>query len=433
MTEEIQRRETIAVAGALTVEAVVSRVAMVQQIMKTVMKEDVHYGVIPGCNKPSLLKPGAETLGMAFQLRPEYEIEVTNLPNNHKEYVIKCSLYSIETGNLVGSGVGSCSTMEAKYRYRQETRKCPECGVEAIIKGKESYGGGWLCWKKKEGCGAKFKDGDKTIEGQVVGRIENPDLADINNTVLKMGKKRAHIDATLTATAASDIFTQDIEDLPAHMINRKPVNAEAVVIETVVQDNDMPWSEDSTPLKDLELWMKGHYHDRQTEALDMLEKAFGTRKWSEVKELPAERIEAGLKQMKLWIDGEPAEEPKKGPLKDTVETLLKKGNLIDAGAAEGEQRKGDSRGKQPFAKVVRLSPEEEKALLRYQDAKNVSAGGLTKCIRACFYPTDDDPCDIMRAVREYKNDPEHKKDIRYGAELLAEWYRKTRGVTDENI
>jgi hypothetical protein len=28
-----------------------------------------------------------------------------------------------------------------------------------------------------------------------------------------MAKKRAHIDATLTATAASDIFTQDIEDM----------------------------------------------------------------------------------------------------------------------------------------------------------------------------------------------------------------------------
>jgi hypothetical protein len=28
-----------------------------------------------------------------------------------------------------------------------------------------------------------------------------------------MAKKRAHIDAVLTCTAASDIFTQDIEDI----------------------------------------------------------------------------------------------------------------------------------------------------------------------------------------------------------------------------
>ena len=47
---------------------------------------------------------------------------------------------------------------------------------------------------------------------QVAGRVENSDLADTYNTVLKMAKKRALVDATLTATAASDIFTQDLED-----------------------------------------------------------------------------------------------------------------------------------------------------------------------------------------------------------------------------
>ena len=36
---------------------------------------------------------------------------------------------------------------------------CPECGQPTIIKGKEEFGGGWLCWKKEGisgGCGAKF-------------------------------------------------------------------------------------------------------------------------------------------------------------------------------------------------------------------------------------------------------------------------------------
>jgi hypothetical protein len=102
--------------------------------------------------------------------------------------------------------------MESKYRYREGKRKCPACGSEAIIKGKAEYGGGWLCFAKKGGCGAKYKDGDPTIECQQAGRIESEDPADQYNTVLKMAKKRAHVDATLTATAASDIFTQDVED-----------------------------------------------------------------------------------------------------------------------------------------------------------------------------------------------------------------------------
>jgi hypothetical protein len=36
---------------------------------------------------------------------------------------------------------------------------CPECGKsKAVIKGKAEYGGGWLCFGKKGGCGAKWQD-----------------------------------------------------------------------------------------------------------------------------------------------------------------------------------------------------------------------------------------------------------------------------------
>jgi hypothetical protein len=45
---------------------------------------------------------------------------------------------------------------------------CPACGKKgAIIKGKAEYGGGYLCFAKKGGCGAKFKDLPKQVlEGQ---------------------------------------------------------------------------------------------------------------------------------------------------------------------------------------------------------------------------------------------------------------------------
>ena len=41
---------------------------------------------------------------------------------------------------------------------------CPNCGKDAIIKGKEEYGGGWLCYKAKGGCGAKFTVDPTTID-----------------------------------------------------------------------------------------------------------------------------------------------------------------------------------------------------------------------------------------------------------------------------
>ena len=196
----------------MSIEQVKDNVRLIQEIMRSVMQEGTHFGTIPGCQKPSLFKPGAEKLSVTFRLAPYYTITQTDLPREHREYNIVCTLKHIVSGDTFAQGVGSCSTMESKYRYREGKQKCPQCQSEAIIKGKAEYGGGWLCYAKKGGCGAKFKDGDPAIEWQQAGRIECEDPADQYNTVLKMAKKRAHVDATLTATAASDIFTQDVED-----------------------------------------------------------------------------------------------------------------------------------------------------------------------------------------------------------------------------
>ena len=206
---------TASTGGALTVADVRQQVNHIQNVMREVMHKGEHFGTVPGCgDKPTLLKSGAEKLGFVFRLAPEFETTIVDMGNGHREYRVTCKLESIVSGGFVGSGVGSCSTLESKYRYRSASRKCPHCGKEAIIKGKEEYGGGWLCFKKKDGCGAKFQDGDPAIESQASGKAENPDIADVYNTVLKMAKKRAHVDAILTATAASDIFTQDVEDMP---------------------------------------------------------------------------------------------------------------------------------------------------------------------------------------------------------------------------
>lgn len=206
----------------LTVEDVSEQVQTIQRVLKAVMKEGEHYGKIPGCgNKLVLMKSGAEKLGTLFRLAPKYDINEKDLGGGHVKFRVTCTLVHISTDSFVSEGVGSCSTMESKYRYRKAKRSCPKCGKETIIKGKKEYGGGWICWKSKGGCGAKFGDKAQEIVGQKVGKVENPNIADEENTVLKMAKKRAHVDAVITATAASDIFTQDLEERhavsdPAH-------------------------------------------------------------------------------------------------------------------------------------------------------------------------------------------------------------------------
>jgi hypothetical protein len=196
----------------LTAQEIKSQVQLIQEVMQAVMQEGYHYGVIPGTDKPTLLKPGAEKLTTTFRLAPLIHVEARELGNGHREYQVRCTLVHIPTARVYGEGVGSCSTLESRYRYRNADRTCPYCGRSTIIKGRAEYGGGWLCFQRKGGCGAKFADQDPSIVSQAAGRVENADLADTYNTVLKMAKKRALVDATLTATAASDIFTQDLED-----------------------------------------------------------------------------------------------------------------------------------------------------------------------------------------------------------------------------
>lgn len=194
---------------AMSKAGVLKQVQIIQEVMHQVMKVDEHYGTIPGTKKPSLYKPGAEKLSLTFRLRPEYDIRRSDLPGGHREYEVVCTLYHIPTGQSVGQGVGSATTMEGKYRFRPGPVEFTDKPVP------QEY------WNTRDvnllggkGFSPKKDDSGKwmiAIKGEMV---EHDNPADYYNTVLKMAKKRAHVDAILTATAASDIFTQDVEDMP---------------------------------------------------------------------------------------------------------------------------------------------------------------------------------------------------------------------------
>jgi hypothetical protein len=115
---------------------------------------------------------------------------------------------------VIANSFGSCNSWEKKYRYRTSDLLCPDCGKSGtVIKGRQEYGGGWLCFGKKGGCGSKWSDGSKAIEGQERGEVKNPNPSDLVNTVQKMAQKRALVATTLIAANASEFFTQDIEDM----------------------------------------------------------------------------------------------------------------------------------------------------------------------------------------------------------------------------
>jgi hypothetical protein len=200
----------IARASELEVSQVVARVEKIRAIAKDVMVEGRHFGKIPGVDKPTLLKPGAEILCMTFQLAPRFKLKEKRT-GDHLETIATCTLIHVQSGAELGSADGSCSTREAKYAWRKGGRTCPECGKTGTIN-KSKHEPEWYCWKKKDGCGETFALDDERITSQNPDRVPNPDLPDTWNTVRKMAEKRALVAAVLIVTCASDLYTQDVEE-----------------------------------------------------------------------------------------------------------------------------------------------------------------------------------------------------------------------------
>lgn len=192
MNQSLQTTNT-AETAMVDPNVMAKRIQLMQQLMKTVMRNNVHYGTIPGCGKPSLWLPGAQVLKVSFKLGTRYSVEDLST-SFEKCFRVTAEVFDQQTGNILGYGVGECSSSEEKYAWRkaicdEEFEATPE--TEKREKYQKGYGGSFYTVKQIR---------------------TNP--SDVSNTILKMATKRADIHGTINATGASDVFTQDIEDLP---------------------------------------------------------------------------------------------------------------------------------------------------------------------------------------------------------------------------
>lgn len=169
---------------------ILNQINSFQAVIQNKLQSGRDYGTIPGTNKPTLFKSGAEKINMIFGIYQEYEFlkDVSDFDRGFFCYEIRCTLF--RNGKPVSQGVGSCNSREKKYRYAIKNKsQLAECGIapeNAIA----------------------FTDRN----GYTKYRVEDPDIADKANTILKMAKKRALLDATLQLASLSEIFTQDLED-----------------------------------------------------------------------------------------------------------------------------------------------------------------------------------------------------------------------------
>ena len=149
---------TATTARGLTVEEAKQFDDDMNRFIDSVLISGVDYGVIPHCNKPTLLKSGAEKIMNYLGLIARTEVVNRVEDYNTGFFSYECKVYLIDYNGIVkGEGVGICNSREGRYA-------------------------------KQNGYA-------------------------VQNTVLKMTKKRALVDAALNVGNLSARFTQDVEDM----------------------------------------------------------------------------------------------------------------------------------------------------------------------------------------------------------------------------
>lgn len=207
----------------------------IARVQREYMEVDVDYGLIPNTPKPTLFKSGAEKLAQLYGLAARIESQFIGGDNEKTPpltYDSQCFLHvGSFAGPIVAVGHGTANSWEKRYR-REGDKVCPNCSQTAIIKSKPEYGGGWYCFPKKGGCGARYNADDPAIgeqSGSGTGDIAS--AFDLGVTLMKMAEKRSFVDAVLRATATSGLFTQDVAEEPPEMAQRPAQEPAAQVAE----------------------------------------------------------------------------------------------------------------------------------------------------------------------------------------------------------
>ena len=157
MTNEVNPLSVIEQTDMTTFKTTMGKIEQFQKLVRENLREGKDYGTIPGTSKPTLYKPGAEKILMLMGLQSTYDIIDTtrDWEKGFFQYQVKCTLQ--KGGLIITQGLGACNSKENKYAR------------------------------------------------------QNP--YNIDNTILKMAKKRSQVDASLTVASLSEIFTQDLEDI----------------------------------------------------------------------------------------------------------------------------------------------------------------------------------------------------------------------------
>ena len=154
-------------------------IAVLETYAQEVLVPDVDYGREKGIAEPFLKDPGASKLFNAFNAysRPVVLRADINPETGLILFIMVAEVVSRDSGKVLATGVGTCSTLESKYGTR------------------------WMDVAEREDFAISPGDAKETREVERQGesvtqyRVPNPDAGNLVQTILSMATKRAEVDA----------------------------------------------------------------------------------------------------------------------------------------------------------------------------------------------------------------------------------------------
>lgn len=189
----------------------------IRDLVETALVEGRDYMRIPGTDKDTLVKPGAERIQMAFGAYSDFEIVEKEVDHDRETRYTKERWETVDKPTLEDGGGEDRATIdrmkaEGTGRFRKDGNAWvwqERTIIEGVSYGVYRYVIRCNLVSRKTGVVIGAGIGvASTMESKYIDRPR-----DLENTIAKMAKKRAQIDAVLSTFGLSEMFTQDLDDM----------------------------------------------------------------------------------------------------------------------------------------------------------------------------------------------------------------------------
>ncbi len=173
--------------SALAVGEARRQKALLESVVRE-LKRGVDYGRLPQVTQDTLWGPGAAAIIGAFDAYPGQR-RILSLKESDERIsaLIEAPIISRASGRVIATGIGAASSLEARYKYRWLTLvQAQESGFDCQVLGSLPF---------------RLSD-----DGHVQYRTPNQDYWELLNAVVKMGSKRAEVDAAESLPGVASVL-----------------------------------------------------------------------------------------------------------------------------------------------------------------------------------------------------------------------------------